>query len=163
MLILRDSHLLASATYLIDCNTNILSHNTNLKWNLQSLIEVWYKKKPEVALCTVLQQIWITFSYSHELSWCTHVIYTIYKHVTVYILKTKQNPALNLSDIFSTIYKKACRKGTLPVPGFYGWCRALVESDPLWSWSDMRPQTASLLWDKELITVWSISWLKLLA
>lgn len=50
---------------------------------------------------------------------------------------------------FSRIYKKACSKVILPVPGFYGWCRALVESDQLWSWSDRRPQTASLLWDRE--------------
>lgn len=81
--------------------------------------------------------------------------------------KTKQSLLWKLLiSVFFWFYvstKKSCRKALLPVPGFYGCCTALVESDPLSSWSGRKPQITSPPWKRgEQRTQWkpkSLSWL----
>lgn len=60
-----------------------------------------------------------------------------------------QLSALNRTFFTTFGQKESCSKGILPVPVFYGWCRAPAESDPRWSWSDKKPQTASPPWKQE--------------
>lgn len=53
-----------------------------------------------------------------------------------------------MRHVFYSTTEKSCSKVILPVPGFYELYTTPVESDPLWSWSDRRPQTTSPPWKR---------------
>lgn len=53
------------------------------------------------------------------------------------------------NSVFYITTKKSCSKAILPVPGFYEWYTALVESDPRLCWSDRRLRTTSPPWNEE--------------